>query len=206
LSGLNSHCGPAFPGRRLSPGFPFGSIHHYTVSCRHPPGLLPFELDNRETIHSDSEPFPFPTESGKIHHGHELGIPSTQGQFGLLMEKRYGFHAPATGGGQKQILARFFLPDQQLQLQLSRNTSEEIITLQTIRTFLPSPHRSSPYRRALLGRSKRSSVPAALKMLSPEKNCLSVEINVSRRFLRRSPCCRHRRSASQTSWTNALLT
>jgi hypothetical protein len=95
-----------------------------------------FELDNRETIHS--EPFPLPTESGKIHHGHGLGIPRTQGQFGLPMEKkRYGFHAPATRGGQKQILARYFLPDQQQQLQLSRNTSEEMLTLQTIRTFLP---------------------------------------------------------------------
>jgi hypothetical protein len=50
-----------------------------------------------------------------------------------------------------------------------------MLTLQTIRTLLPSPHRSSPYRRALLGRTKRSFICAS----SPEDAGSGEELPLS---------------------------
>jgi hypothetical protein len=81
---------------------------------------------------------------------------------------------PTTRGEQEQILT-FFSPNQQQQLRLLRTTPGEMLTLQTIRTLLPSPHRSSPYRRALLGRTKRSFICAS----SPEDAGSGEELPLS---------------------------
>jgi hypothetical protein len=98
-------------------------------------------------------------------------IRSSRGAEGIWLPRS---QPPTTRGEQEQILT-FFPPNQHQQLRLLKTTSEEMLTLQTIRTLLPSPHRSSPYRRALLGRTKRSFICAS----SPEDAGSGEELPLS---------------------------